>query len=197
MSQTLQRKKSDEHSRLTHNLQPNKSSTKQSIKSAKIIPVKESLSSTSKLNVNSPRPSKSILTSKTSIDSTKKINNITIKSSKSSTGRIKSNYSEKRGLSTIYVPQSFSSKLNVKLLDKSPSSTSKDKEQIKAHTSTSEATESKLKSRERKLSRTLSPSEIKMLHFAKNRSDSLQKMDQNKEEQADYEYDYEDDFEVK
>lgn len=196
MSQTLQRKKSDEYSRLTHNLQSNKSSTKQSIKSAKIIPVKESLSLTSKLNVNSPRPSKSILTSKTSIDSTKKINN-NIKSSKSSTGRIKSNYSEKRGLSTIYVPQSFSSKLNVKLLDKSPSSTSKDKEQIKTHTSTPEVTESKLKSRERKLSRTLSPSEIKMLHSAKNRSDSLQKMDQNKEEQADYEYDYEDDFEVK
>ncbi|XP_026301303.1 WD repeat-containing protein 60 isoform X2 [Apis mellifera] len=195
MSQTLQRKKNDDHSRLTHNLQSNKSNTKQSIKSAKIIPVKESLSSISKLNVNSPRPSKSILTSKTSTDSTKKINNITIKSSKSSTGRIKSNYSEKRGLSTIYVPQSFSSKLNAKLSDKNSSSTSKDKEQIKAHTSTLEATESKLKSRERKLSRTLSPSEIKMLHSAKNRLDSLEKMDQNKEEQADHEYDYEDDFE--
>lgn len=202
MSQTLEKRKEDDsHSRLTQNLQTSKNSTKHPIKSSKSVPVKESFSSTSKSNINKSRiSSKSILTTKTQTELMKKSDINAVKSSKSSSGRIQSNYSEKRGQSTIFIPQSLTTKLNAKLSNKSTSSVSKNGEEVKTYSS--ETTESKPRSRQRRLSRTLSPSEVKMLHSATNRSDPVQKMDQKKKEkieihQTDNEYDYEDDFEVK
>ncbi|XP_050593716.1 cytoplasmic dynein 2 intermediate chain 1 [Bombus affinis] len=200
MSQTLEKRKEDDsHSRLTQNLQTSKNSTKHPIKSSKSVPVKESFSSTSKSNINKSRiSSKSILTTKTQTELMKKSDINAVKSSKSSSGRIQSNYSEKRGQSTIFIPQSLTTKLNAKLSNKSTSSVSKNGEEVKTYSS--ETTESKPRSRQRRLSRTLSPSEVKMLHSANNRSDPVQKTDQKKKEkieilQTDNEYDYEDDFE--
>lgn len=204
MSQTPEKRKEDDsHSRLTQNLQTSRNSMKHPIKSSKSVPVKESFSSTSKSNINKSRiSSKSILTTKTQTELMKKSDINAVKSSKSSSGRIQSSYSEKRGQSTIFIPQSLTTKLNVKLSDKSISSVSKNGKEVKTYSSSSETTELKPRSRQRRLSRTLSPSEVKMLHSANNRSDPLQKMDQKKKEkievlQIDNEYDYEDDFEVK
>ncbi|OAD59275.1 WD repeat-containing protein 60, partial [Eufriesea mexicana] len=192
------RKEVDNHTRLTQNVQSSKSSVKHSIRSPKSISVKETLSSTSKSNVNNSKMlSKSILNSKTSIDPTKKSSTNAIKGSKSSSGRIQSNYSEKRGLSTIYIPQSLTSKLNAKL-NKSANYASKRKEQDKIHSNTLVETTSKF--RQCRLSRTLSPSEVKMLHFTTNIPNSSEDLDQNNKKQAealqaDNEDDYEDDFE--
>ncbi|CAK9824334.1 Cytoplasmic dynein 2 intermediate chain 1 [Anthophora retusa] len=191
-SQTFEKKKeSESYSRLTQNVQASRSSTKSSVRSPKTMPVKETLSLTSKSNVSS----------KTSTDHLKKSSsNNTMKNSRSTSGRVQSSYSEKRGLSTIFVPQSASSKLNTKLPNKSSVSTSKNEEQVRIHTSALETTESKVKSRQRKLSRTLSPSEVKMLHSATSRQDSSKILDQTKQKQLevpqiDNDYDYEDDFE--
>ncbi|XP_017795904.1 PREDICTED: WD repeat-containing protein 60 [Habropoda laboriosa] len=202
-SQTLEKKKENEsYLRLTQNVQASKSSTKSSVRSPKTVPFKETSSLTSKSNVNNSRiSSKSILTSKTSTDHLKtSTSNNAIKNSKSSSGRIQSSYSEKRGLSTIFVPQSALNKLNTKLPNKNNISTSKSQEQVRIHSSALETTESKIKSRQRKLSRTLSPSEVKMLHSAISRPDSSQTLDQTKKKQLetpqiDNEYNYEDDFE--
>ncbi|XP_076758616.1 cytoplasmic dynein 2 intermediate chain 1 isoform X2 [Xylocopa sonorina] len=197
-SQTIEkRREGDSLSRLTQNVQSSKSDSKQSIRLSKSNPVKESLSSASKLNVSSSNriSSRSILTSKTSSDPTKKSSTgNAVRSSKSISGRAQGGYSEKRGLSTIYVPQS----LNAKLPKKNTTSLLSNEEQVKTQLRTPKVVESGIKVRQRKLSRTLSPSEIKVLHSATSRPDSTK--DQSKEKQAeisprDSEYDYEDDFE--
>lgn len=200
MSQSREkRKEQDNHTRLTQNVQSSKSSIKNSIRSPKSIHVKETLSLTSKSNVNSSKMlSKSILTSKASTESTKKSSSNALKGSKSSSGRIQSNYSEKRGLSTIFIPQSLTSKLNAKL-NKSANYASRNKEQDKTHSNTLVETTSE--SRQRRLSRTLNPSEVKMLHVTTSKLDSSENLNQNNQKQAEAaqtenEYDYEDDFEV-
>ncbi|XP_017878315.1 WD repeat-containing protein 60 isoform X2 [Ceratina calcarata] len=193
MSQTLEKRRESTQSKSTPSIQSNKSSIKHSVRTTKSNPIKENTQTMAKSNTNNPK----MLTSKISTDAIKKLNNNNaVKSSKSSGTRMQSGYSEKRGQSTVYIPQSMTSKLNAKLSSKNVASVSKSEEQIRRR---SNDTESKPKSRQRKLSRTLSPSEVKMLHSAINGPDSLQKVDQSKKKQAQEEisdeYDYEDDFE--
>lgn len=201
-SQTLEKRKdNDSHLRLTQNLQSSKNSTRYPLKSSRSLPTKESFSPTSKSNVNkSKMSSKSILTTKSSIEPIKPSSSNAMKNTKSSIRKIQSNYSEKRGLSTIFIPQSLTSKINTKSSNKSINSISKEEEKIRTHSNSSETTESKLKSKQRRLSRTLSPGEVKILHSA-SRLNSTQKTDQSKKEkieiQSDNKYNYEDDFEVK
>lgn len=114
-------------------------------------------------------------------------------------------YSEKRGLSTIYVPKSTTSKVNI-IPNEKTSRTKKDKGK---DASASNQAKPRIPSRERRKSRTLSPSEIKMLHSAIRRPGNAG-IERNRDtmrgkescpnvqvdsEEADYEY--EDDFEVK
>ena len=202
-SQTLEKRKdNDSHLRLTQNLQSSKNSTRYSLKSSKSFPTKESFSPTSKSNVNNSKmSSKSILTTKSSIEPVKPSSSNAVKNTKSSIRKIQSNYSEKRGLSTIFIPQSLTSKINTKSSNKSINSISKEEEKVRTRSNSSETTESKLRSRQRRLSRTLNPDEVKVLHSATSRSNSIQKTDQSKKEkievQTDNKYNYEDDFEVK
>ncbi|CAL7937715.1 unnamed protein product [Xylocopa violacea] len=201
-SQTIEKKREGSSlSRLTQNVQSSKSNTKQSIRPSKSNPVKESLSSTSKSNVSSSNKisSRSIFTYKSSIDPTRKLSTgSAVRSIRNTNGRVQGGYSEKRGLSTIYVPESLATKLNAKLSNKNTTSVLKNEEQVKTQSSTPKVIESSTKVRQRRLSRTLSPSEIKVLHSAMSRPGSTQT--QSKEKQAeisprDNEYDYEDDFE--
>ncbi|KAK9295652.1 hypothetical protein QLX08_010078 [Tetragonisca angustula] len=200
-SQTLEKRKdNDSHLRLTQNLQSSKNSTRYSLKSSKSFPTKESFSPTSKSNVNNSKmSSKSILTTKSSIEPVKPSSSNAVKNTKSSIRKIQSNYSEKRGLSTIFIPQSLTSKINTKSSNKSINSISKEEEKVRTRSNSSETTESKLRSRQRRLSRTLNPDEVKVLHSATSRSNSIQKTDQSKKEkievQTDNKYNYEDDFE--
>ncbi|XP_076173839.1 cytoplasmic dynein 2 intermediate chain 1 isoform X2 [Ptiloglossa arizonensis] len=187
----------DRHSRLIQNMESSKTVTKRSFGPSENKSVRESSSSISKLNVTS---SKTSLTSKTASESTKKSSSSSaIRNSKSSVGRMQSGYLEKRGLSTIFVPSSITSKLNTKSVNHNTYSALKENEKATPNSNTSEKNDLKIKSTQRKLSRTLSPSEVKMLHSATNRSDSLQR-DQSKNNQTETsmienEYDYEDDFE--
>ena len=205
MSQTLEKRKDNDshHSlRLTQNLQSSKSNTRYSLKSSKSLPAKENFSATSKSNVNNSKmSSKSILTTKSSIEPVKPSSSNAVESIKKSTKKMQSNYLEKRGLSTIFLPQSLTNKINTKSPNKSIRSISKEEEKVRTHSNSSETTESKLRSRQRRLSRTLSPSEVKVLHSATSRPNSVQKMEQSKKEkveiEADNKYNYEDDFEVK
>jgi len=115
-------------------------------------------------------------------------------------------YSEKRGQSTIYMPRSITNKLNVKSNEKIAHRVSRDKEKSQ-DLPTSDQTKPRISSRERRKSRTLSPSEIRMLHSAVRRPDVIEKVEQRKNDitdshsatQADVsiEDDYEDDFEVR
>lgn len=95
----------------------------------------------------------------------------------------------------------MTNKLNAKLGSKDAMLTSKSDEQIKMHSNATDAAEPKAKSRQRRLSRTLSPSEVKMLHSATSTKDTTQNVQPSKYDRVessgvDNEYDYEDDFEV-
>ncbi|XP_015434897.1 PREDICTED: WD repeat-containing protein 60 [Dufourea novaeangliae] len=184
------------HSRLMQNVQSSKSGTRQSIRASKTKSVRES-SSTSKLKSDS---SKTPVTSKVISDHGKKPSSSNlVKTSKSSTGRIQSNYSEKRGLSTVYVPPSLTTKLNIKSASRDSKSVSKEEQKTKVNSNPKRENNSTLKSRQRKLSRTLSPSEVKMLHSATNRANSLQRDQNLKNQPVAHQInsvdDYEDDFE--
>lgn len=105
---------------------------------------------------------------------------------------------EKRGSSTIYVPKSTASKLGMmKSSEKTTHQTSRDKKKLQD----SSVSRQRISSRERRKSRTLSPSEIKMLHSAVKRSEKAEQTKKNvsmndQDAQMDSDYDYEDDFEV-
>ncbi|XP_076242059.1 cytoplasmic dynein 2 intermediate chain 1 isoform X2 [Calliopsis andreniformis] len=191
----------DKYSRLMQSAQSNKNNMKGSGRPSQTRTVRESSSSTSKTSINVPKATtKSILTSKMPSDSVRKSSSSTAVKSSKSTGRIQSGYSEKRGLSTIFVPQSTTSKLTTKSNSKHNVSPLRNEQKPKTSISTVDNSNSKTNARQRKLSRTLSPSEIRMLHSAANRSSSVQRIDQNRKAQAekdqmDNQYDYEDDFE--
>ncbi|XP_076630071.1 cytoplasmic dynein 2 intermediate chain 1 isoform X1 [Colletes latitarsis] len=188
----------DIRSRLTQNVEPSKNVTKRSMESSRNKSIRENMSTVSKLNVPSSRTS---VTSKASASDPRKNSsgNSTTKSGKSSTGKIQNSRSEKGGLSTIFIPSSLTSKLAAKSVNKNTYTALKEKENGGKDSRISETNNSKLKSRQRKLSRTLSPSEVRMLHSAKPRSDSLQRNQSKKKQsetlQIENEYDYEDDFE--
>ena len=190
----------DRHLRSMQNVQSSKTATKQSARSSQNTSVRESSISASKSSASISRASsRSMLTSRTVSDTARMLNNSATRSSKS-TGKIQSSYSEKRGISTVYIPQTTTGKLNVKSARKSTSSVLRNEEKTRESSRTEN--ESKLKSRQRKLSRTLSPSEVKMLHSAAYRSSSAKRVDQSNRNPAERtqtndDYDYEDDFEVK
>lgn len=116
-------------------------------------------------------------------------------------------YSEKSGQSTIYMPKSTTSKLNIKSNEKIVHRASRDKEKSQ-DSPAPDRTKPRMSSRERRKSRTLSPSEIRMLNSAVRRPDSVKKVEQKKgvvtdnrpdtqADSIDADYDYEDDFEVR
>ncbi|XP_076677977.1 cytoplasmic dynein 2 intermediate chain 1 isoform X2 [Andrena cerasifolii] len=188
----------DRHSRSTQNVQLSKNATKQLARSSQNTSARESSISASKSSVSIAKaPSKSMLTSKTVSDTARMLNNHATRSSKS-TGKMQSSYSEKRGISTVYIPQSATGKLNAKSASKNNSSVLRNEGKTKE--SSQPGNESRPKSRQRKLSRTLSPSEVKMLHSAAYRSNSAHREDQSNRNrvettQTNDECDYEDDFE--
>ncbi|KAG5313458.1 WDR60 protein, partial [Acromyrmex insinuator] len=134
---------------------------------------------------------------------TKSSDDNTVKKRKS---REQVGYSEKRGQSTIYMPKSTTNQLNIKSNEKIAIRASRDKEKLQDH-SAPNRTKQRMLSRERRKSRTLSPSEIRMLHSAIRRPDIVEKeqkkdvlTDSHSDIQADLnevDYDYEDDFEVR
>lgn len=165
------------------------------------------MSSTSSLKSSPLNASSSHSSTKKNISKIKSEN--VLKSSDESTvkkrkSREQVGYSEKRGQSTIYMSQSTASKLNIKSNEKIAHRAPRDKE-ILQDSSAPDQTKPRIASRERRKSRTLSPSEIRMLHSAIRRPD-MEKVEQKKvpdsrsHTQADSDeadYDYEDDFEVR
>ncbi|XP_029047620.2 cytoplasmic dynein 2 intermediate chain 1 [Osmia bicornis bicornis] len=194
---TEQKREDDSRPKLS---QSSKISSKQSVRSPQSKSIRETSSSTPVLNVKSSKTStRNISSSKTSDNFIRRSSSNNAPKSHKSNEKIQSSYSEKRGTSTIYVPQSVTNKLNARLTNKNTNPVPKNEVKVKSK-STAEIPETKTESRQRRLSRTLSPSEIRMLHSATNRSDSTQKVDQSKNNQSetnqiDSEYDYEDDFE--
>ncbi|XP_011875814.1 PREDICTED: WD repeat-containing protein 60 isoform X2 [Vollenhovia emeryi] len=181
--------------------QPTRSTVKPSVGSSQVKTVKQ-VSSTSKsslLNASSGRSltkSNSTTTKARSGNAPKSSDDSTVKKRKS---REPAGYSEKRGQSTIYVPKSTASKLGVKPNEKIAQLASRDKEKLQEFPAP-DRTKPRISSRERRKSRTLSPSEVRMLHSAVRRPDVVEKAEQRKEgrsrTQADEaDYDYEDDFE--
>lgn len=197
---------------MSHNssrTQSTRNISKPSVGSSQLKTVKQSLTpSTSKSSLvkasSSSHSTKVSTNSKTRNDklATKSNDNSTTKKQKSR----ETGYSEKRGVSTIYVPKSTTSKLNAKSNEKTASRTTRDKEKLQ-DTPVPGQTKSRMSSRERRKSRTLSPSEIRMLHSAIRRPDDVQSnkdtvknKDSRAKAQADSDeadYEYEDDFEVK
>jgi len=183
-----------------------KNTIKSSVGSSEIKTVKQisSASKSSPLNTLSNHSlTKKNIASKIKPESViKSSDDSTIKKRKS---REQVGYSEKRGQSTIYMPRSITNKLNIKSNEKIAHRTSRDKEKSQ-DLPTSDQSKPRISSRERRKSRTLSPSEIRMLHSAVRRPDVMEKVEQRKSDitdshsatQADsIEDDYEDDFEVR
>lgn len=210
-SQTIEhRGDGDRGSKSLHNTLTRTQSTRNTIKpsigSSQVKTVKQ-VSSTSKsspLNASSSHSlTKKSTTSKMRPENTTKSSvDSTVKKRKS---REQVGYSEKRGQSTIYVPKSTMSKLNTKSNEKIAHRTSKDKKS-QEETPAPDRTKPRISSSERRKSRTLSPSEIRMLHSAVKRPNIAEKTEQKKvmdsrpDTQADSDeanYDYEDDFEVR
>lgn len=183
-------------------------STKPSTGSSQVKTVKQSSSSTLKSSLHNA--SSSHLLKKSTNSKTKSEN--AIKSTEESTikkrkSREQTGYSEKRGLSTVYMPKPIASKL--KSNEKTVYRTSRDKEKLQESAESAQV-KPQLSSKDRRQSRTLSPSEIRMLHSAVKKPEKAEKIEQKKNtttdapdysdaqassDQADY--DYEDDFEVK
>ncbi|XP_071653960.1 cytoplasmic dynein 2 intermediate chain 1 [Temnothorax longispinosus] len=208
-SQTEHRGDGDRVSKSTQNTstrtQSTRSTSKPSVSSSQVRTVKQ-VSSTSK---SSPRITSSshLITQKSTTSKTRSEN--ALKSSDDSTVKKRKSreqqagYSEKRGQSTIYVPRSTASKLNVKSNEKTVHRSSRDKEKSQ-DSPAPDRTKPRMSSRERRKSRTLSPSEVRMLHSAVRRPNVVEKVEQKKTSdsrshtQADSneaDYDYEDDFE--
>ncbi|XP_012287653.1 WD repeat-containing protein 60 isoform X2 [Orussus abietinus] len=123
-------------------------------------------------------------------------------------------YTEKRGTSDIYIPKAQTSKYGSKSTDETrvkntESSQVKDRGRRSEPKKTETGKESRhrLPSQERRKSRTLSPSEVKVLHSNANKSNVVRKTTSttlpvknnpkidNASNNADSEYEYEDDFE--
>lgn len=191
----------------TNRTQSIRNTNKLSTGSSQIKTVKQS-SSSSTLKSSLHNASSSHLLKKSTNSKTRSEN--AIKSSDDSTvkkrkSREQTGYLEKRGLSTVYMPKPIASKL--KSNEKTMYRTSRDKEKLR---DSSDQVKPRLSSKERRQSRTLSPSEIRMLHSALKRPEKAEKIEQKKnittdapdysDAQADLDqadYDYEDDFEVK
>ncbi|XP_011148975.1 WD repeat-containing protein 60 isoform X2 [Harpegnathos saltator] len=188
------------HSSLTSRTQPTRSTSKQPVSSSQPKTIKQSLTpSTSKSSL--VKASLSSHSMKMNASSKTRAENLAAKSNDDSTVKRRKSreagYSEKRGLSTIYVPKSTTSKLNVKPNEKITSQTKGKTQDIPV----SGRTKPRMSSRERRKSRTLSPSEIRMLHSAIGRpsdvdKDTKQNKGRNAQANSDETgYEYEDDFE--
>lgn len=182
-----------------------KNANKPSVESSRNKTVKQvsSTSKSSSLNVSSSHSLTKKTTSKTRLENAVKSSDDSMVKKRKSREQV--GYSEKRGQSTIYVPRSTTDKLNVKSNEKIVHRTSRDKEKSQ-DSSAPDRTKSRMSSRERRKSRTLSPSEVRMLHSAVRRPDVVEKVERKKgvltdsrsHTQADSDeadYDYEDDFE--
>ncbi|XP_011156708.1 cytoplasmic dynein 2 intermediate chain 1 isoform X2 [Solenopsis invicta] len=198
---------SDRGSKSLQNISTRTHSTRNIIKpsvgSSQVKTVKQ-VSSTSKssLNASSSHSLTKSTISKRLENAIKSSDDSTVKKRKS---REQVGYSEKRGQSTIYVPQSTTSKRNTKSNEKIAHRSSKDKEKLQDYPAP-DRNKPRISSSERRKSRTLSPSEIRMLHSAVKKPDIAEKTEQKKnivtnsrtDTQADLDetnYDYEDDFE--
>lgn len=188
--------------------QSTKNTVKPSVGSSQVRTVKQvfstSKSSPFKALSNHSSMKKSTNSKMRSENAIKPSDDSTVKKRKS---REQVGYSEKRGQSTIYVPRSTTSKLNIKSNEKIAHRASRDKQKSQ-DSPASDRTKSRISSGERRKSRTLSPSEIRMLHNAVRQPDIVKKVEQKKDvitdnrpdTQADSDnadYDYEDDFEVR
>lgn len=183
-----------------------RSTSKPSVESSQVKTVKQ-ISSTSKSSPLNASSSHS-LTKKSTIpkirsENALKTNDDSIVKKRKSREQQDKRYSEKRGQSTIYLPKSITSKLNINSNEKIAHQASRDKEKSQ-DSSVPDRIKPRMSSRERRKSRTLSPSEIRMLHSAIRRPDVIEKAQQKKDSrshtQADLDeagYDYEDDFEVR
>ncbi|KAL0113853.1 hypothetical protein PUN28_011292 [Cardiocondyla obscurior] len=185
--------------------QSSKSTTKPFTESSQLKTVKQ-VSSTrtksSQLNTSSSQSlTKRSTISKTKSENATKLNDDnTVKKRKSR----EVGYSEKRGQSTIYMPKSTTSKPNVKSNETVVNRTPKDKEKLQDFPAP-DRVKPQMPSKERRKSRTLSPSEVRMLHSVVKKSDVMDKENQKKSvaeksqmQQVDSDeadYDYEDDFE--
>ncbi|XP_012543716.1 WD repeat-containing protein 60 isoform X2 [Monomorium pharaonis] len=182
-----------------------KNITKSSIRPSQVKTVKQvsSTSKSSSLNTSSNYLlTKNSTTSKIRPENATKLSDDSIVKKRKSREQV--GYSEKRGQSTIYKPKTNVSKLNTKSSEKITCRTSKDEEKSQ-NPPVSDQTKPRISSSERRKSRTLSPSEIRMLHSAVNRLNVEEKTEQKKnmvtvgpDMQADSDdanYDYEDDFE--
>lgn len=194
-SQTVEhRGDGDKVSKSSQNTRTKSQSIKNTIKlsagSSQVKTVKQvsSTSKSSSLNASSgPSLTKKSTTSKIRPENaTKSSDDNMVKKRKS---REQVGHSEKRGQSTIYMPKSTTNKLNVKSNENVAHRTSKDKEKSQDSPAPDQI-KLRMSSKERRKSRTLSPSEIRMLHSAVRRSDT--QADSNEAN-----YDYEDDFEVR
>ncbi|KYN40872.1 WD repeat-containing protein 60, partial [Trachymyrmex septentrionalis] len=185
--------------------QPIRNTIKPSVGSSQVKTVKQ-VSSTSKSSPLNALSSQSLMKKSTTSkirpeNITKSSDDNTVKKRKS---REQVGYSEKRDQSTIYMPKSTADQLNIKKSNEKIAIRAKDKEKSQDH-SASNRTKLQMSSRERRKSRTLSPSEIRMLHSAIRRPDIVEKeqkkdvlTDSHSGIQADsneVDYDYEDDFE--
>lgn len=189
-------------SSMTNRTHSTKNTIKQPTGSSQFKSVKQNAASlTSKSGPIKASSSHSIKKS-TSTRSTRS-ENVPMKSSDDSTvkkrkSREQTGYSEKRGLSTIYMPKAAASKINIKSSEKTePRVTRGDGEKSRG-AAVVDQTKSRMPSKERRKSRTLSPSEIRMLHSAVKRSGAAEKIDSRNTQPDSNEgdYDYEDDFEV-
>lgn len=177
-----------------------RNTVKPSAGSSQVKTVKQ-VSSTSKsspLNVSSSHSlTKKSTTSKIrSEDALKSSDDSTVKKRKS---REQVGNSEKRGQSTIYMPKSTTSKLNINSNEKIAHRTTRVKEKSQ-DSPAPDRSKPRMSSRERRKSRTLSPSEIRMLHSAVRRPNVVEqkRVSDSSHTQADEaDYDYEDDFEVR
>ncbi|GAB1859922.1 Wd repeat-containing protein 60 [Camponotus japonicus] len=189
---------------ITNRTQSIRSTSKPSTGSSQVKTVQQS-SSSSTLKSSPHNASSSHLLKKSTNSKTKSENAIksnddsTVKKRKS---REQTGYSEKRGLSTVYMPKPIASKL--KSNEKTVHRTSRDKEKLQ---DSSDQIKPQLSTEKRRQSRTLSPSEIRMLHSAAKKPEKAEKIEQKKNittdapnysaqadsDQADY--NYEDDFE--
>ncbi|XP_070155041.1 cytoplasmic dynein 2 intermediate chain 1 isoform X2 [Polyergus mexicanus] len=213
-SQTIEHRGDGDKSKLlqnsiTNRTRPTRNISKPSIGSSQVKTIKQS-SSSSTLKSSPHNASSSHLLTKKNINSKTKSENA-IKLNDDNTvkrnSREQTGYSEKRGFSKIYMSKPITNKLNIKSNEKTVYRTSRDKEKLQDFSVFDQA-KSQLLSRERRKSRTLSPSEVKMLHSAVKRPEIAEKIEQKKNistdppdhpdakaesDQADY--DYEDDFE--
>lgn len=179
-----------------------RNTVKPSVGSSQVKTAKQ-VSSTSKsspLNASSGHSlTKNSTTSKIrSEDALKSSDDSTVKKRKS---REQVGHSEKRGQSKIYMPKSTTSKLNINSNEKIAHRTSRDKEKSR-DSAAPDRSKPGMSSRERRKSRTLSPSEIRMLHSAVKRPDVVEQKNvsnssHTRADSAEVDYDYEDDFEVR